>query len=174
MELEQILPWDLMREKWPVETATEWRFFRKPHADRGGKNMTTDWVKWLPVKRRHEFVVGNRLLDLCQLNDLDKLEGIPLLGSPRLPATQSRYVKCDGVLPAGLTAGLYVKMSAAQPAWTQQLTVPEWSWGVLAQFSIHVSCCGLAGVDFYLIGWFVTKFLVVLPGHSDLKLIECF
>lgn len=38
MELEQILPWDLMREKWPVETATERRFFRKPHADRGEKN----------------------------------------------------------------------------------------------------------------------------------------
>lgn len=64
-------------------------------------------------------------MDFCQLNDLDKLEGILLLVSPSLPVAQSWYVKCDGVLPVGLTAGLYVKMSAAQPAWMQQLTAPE-------------------------------------------------
>lgn len=64
-------------------------------------------------------------MDVCQLNDLDKLEGILLLGSPRLSVAQSCYMKCDGPLPAGQAAGLHVRMSAAHPAWMQQRTVPE-------------------------------------------------
>lgn len=147
MELGQILPWDLMREKWPVEVATEWRFFRKPHVDRmGKKTMTTDWVDDFLSNLGYEFDAGNRLVDFCQLNDLDKLEGILLLGSPNLPVAQSWCVKWDSLLPAGLTAGLYVKISAA---WMQQVTMSQWSWRSPAQLSIHVLCSGLVGVDFF-------------------------
>lgn len=146
MEPEQLLPWDLMGEKWSCLQASEDASESLTLTE--GQNLALGWVEWLPIRLGLEFVAGNRLVDFCQLNDLDKLEGILLLGSPRLPVAQSWHTKCDGMLPAGLPAALGVQMSAVQPACMQPPLVPEWGWRGVSELSIHVLCCGPAGMDF--------------------------
>lgn len=64
-------------------------------------------------------------MDFCQLNAQDGLEGILLPGSPGLLVAQACEVRCDGELSAGPAAGLSGETPAAQPAWMQQLPVPE-------------------------------------------------